>query len=110
MQELSLLLQKEILNLNRKQTRQIIGFITGRFNPHKTGIFNDEPICQLCLEEEEGASCLIFDSEALRCWRQDLVWQINSEGTTIADKYNRALYQYKHESINMLFEFIFMSF
>lgn len=41
---------------------------------HTMGIFNEEPICRLCNEEDETASRIIFEcEEALAQWRHALL-------------------------------------
>ncbi|KAL1446432.1 hypothetical protein WDU94_012296 [Cyamophila willieti] len=74
-------LTADILKLNRKQIRLVTGLITGhcglRKHLHTMGIFRETPVCSLCGEEEETASHVIFDCNALLNWRVSLIGSLN---------------------------------
>jgi ribonuclease HI len=59
---------KDLLKLNRNQLRWIVGLFTGHchlkghlFKPRLT----DDPICKMCLEEDESATHVLCDCEAI---------------------------------------------
>ena len=80
---LSKTVTNDILSLNRSQIRQVMGLITGhcplRKHMHQMGIYTDEPICRLCNEEEEIATHVILECEALARWRYNLLGAVNSQ-------------------------------
>jgi hypothetical protein len=57
-----------VLKLNRDQLRCVIGLLTGHCHPKghlfKLGL-TDDPICERCLEEDESASHILCDCEAV---------------------------------------------
>ena len=63
----------QLLSLDRANIRRVIGLMTGhchlRGHLHKMGLFNEEPMCRLCCEEEETASHILFECVALSKWR-----------------------------------------
>lgn len=72
----------EILKLNRKEIRQVTGLLTGhcamREHLHRMGIYNDEPTCRLCDEDDESAAHIIFECPALTfCRSQNLLEDVS---------------------------------
>jgi hypothetical protein len=59
---------KYLLNLNRDQLRWMVGLRTGHwhFKGHlfKMGLL-DDPTCERCLEEDESATHILCDCEAI---------------------------------------------
>jgi hypothetical protein len=59
---------KDLLKLNRDQIRQVIGLLTGHCHLKgqlfKLGLI-DDPICKRCLEEDESATHIPCDCEAV---------------------------------------------
>ncbi|KAL1447090.1 hypothetical protein WDU94_000567 [Cyamophila willieti] len=70
-------LTAEFLRLNRRQARIVTGLITGhsclRKHLYNMGIYRQSPVCRLCGEEEETASHVIFDCNALLQWRVSII-------------------------------------
>jgi hypothetical protein len=59
---------KDLLKLNRDQLRWIVGLFTGhchlKGHLFKLGLI-DDPICERCLEEDESATHVLCDCEAI---------------------------------------------
>jgi hypothetical protein len=59
---------KDMLKLNRNQLRWVVGLLTGHSHL-KRHLFRlgstDDPICERCLEEDESATHILCDSEAV---------------------------------------------
>jgi hypothetical protein len=59
---------KDLLKLNRDQLRWIVGLFTGhchlKGHLFKLGLI-DDPICEMCLEEDESATHVLRDCEAI---------------------------------------------
>jgi hypothetical protein len=59
---------KDLLNLNRDQLRWMVGLLTGHCHL-KGHLFKmrltDDPICERCLEEDESATHILCDCEAI---------------------------------------------
>jgi hypothetical protein len=59
---------KDLLRLNRDQLRWVVGLLTGhchlKGHLFKLGLIND-PICERCLEEDETATHILCDCEAV---------------------------------------------
>lgn len=76
-------LTANILQLNRTQLRVVTGLLTGhchlRKHLYKMGIFRNEPLCRLCNEEEETASHIIFECEAIAYRRQNFLGDTNPD-------------------------------
>jgi hypothetical protein len=59
---------KDLLRLNRDQLRWVVGLLTG--HRHLKGYLfklglTDDPICERCLEEDESATHILCDYEAV---------------------------------------------
>jgi hypothetical protein len=59
---------KDLLKLNRDELRWVVGLLTGhchlKGHLSKLGLAND-PICKRCLEEDESATHILCDCEAV---------------------------------------------
>jgi hypothetical protein len=59
---------KDLLKLNRDQLRWVVGLLTGhshlKGHLFKLGLAND-PICERCLEDDESATHMVCDCEAV---------------------------------------------
>jgi hypothetical protein len=59
---------KDLLKLNRDQLRWVVGLFTGHYHLKghlfKLGL-TDDPICERCLEEDESATHILCDCEAI---------------------------------------------
>jgi hypothetical protein len=55
---------KDLAKLNRDQSRWVVGLFTGHFHPFKL-VLTDDPICKRCLEEDESATHILCDCEAI---------------------------------------------
>jgi hypothetical protein len=59
---------KDLLKLNRDQLRWVVGLLTGhchlKGHLFKLGL-TDDPICKRCLEEDESATHILCDCEAV---------------------------------------------
>jgi hypothetical protein len=87
---------KDLLKLNRDQLRWVVGLLTGRchLKGHlfKLGL-TDDPICERCLEEDESATHILCDSEAVAHVRFYYLGQFFMEPS---DYYDAPLYKVLH--------------
>lgn len=85
----------DLLRLNRKQMRLVTGLITGhcglRKHLHNMGIFRENPLCALCGEDEETASHVIFDCNALLNWRVSIIGSSNPREELLQNNLARRL-------------------
>jgi hypothetical protein len=85
---------KDRLKLNRGQLRWVVEFFTGHYHLKrhffKLGL-TDDPICGRCLEEDESATHILCDSEAIAylTFRRRARFSRN-EGTTMTPPYTKS--------------------
>jgi hypothetical protein len=78
---------KDLLKLNRDQLRWVAGLLTGhchlKGHLFKMGL-TDDPICERCLEDDESATYIICDCEALAILSsyQPVVFPFENDGET----------------------------
>jgi hypothetical protein len=78
---------KDLLELNRDQLRWVVGLLTGhchlKGHLFKMGL-TDGPICERCLEDDESATHILCDCEALAILSsyQPVVFPFENDGET----------------------------
>lgn len=73
-----------VLNLGRRQIKQITGLMTGhyglRVHLYRIGAYHSKTVFRLCGMVEETSSKVIFDCEALaKNWSKDFGFQTSGE-------------------------------
>jgi hypothetical protein len=78
-------LTNEVLQLRRTQIRQVVGLLTGhchlRKHLHRLGVSNESTLCRLYYTEDETASHIIYDCDALIRKRTNLFGNIRRGDT-----------------------------
>jgi hypothetical protein len=87
---------KDLLKLNRDQLRWVVRLLTGhcplKGHLSKLGLI-DDPICERCLEEEESATHILCDTEAITYLRFRHLGQFFMEPS---DYYAAPIYEVLH--------------
>ena len=77
-------LAEDLIRLSRPKLRKVIGFLTGhaplRKHLHTMGIHQISTLCRLCEMEDETATHLIFECEALARSRANIFGSIDEFG------------------------------
>jgi hypothetical protein len=88
--------KKDLLKLNRDQSRWMVGLFTGHCHPKehllKLGLTED-PTCERCLEEEESATRILCDCGAIAYLRDRHLGQFFAEPSDFYEApINKVLY------------------
>jgi hypothetical protein len=75
---------KDLLRLNRDQLRWVVGLLTGHCHLFKLGL-TDVPTCERCPQEDESATHILCDCEALAYLRFRLLGQFFMEPSDFYD-------------------------
>jgi hypothetical protein len=87
---------KDLLKLNRDQLRWVVGLLRGhcQLKGHIFKlVFTDYPICERCLEEDESATHILCDCEAVAHERFRHLGQFFME---LSDYYDAPIYEILH--------------
>jgi hypothetical protein len=75
---------KDLLRLNRDQLRWVVGLLTGHCHLFKLGL-TDNPTCERCLQEDESATHILCDCEAIAYLRFHHLGQLFMEPSDFYD-------------------------